>query len=161
MAEMAVRDFCRTNPCTAAQGETVREAAKRMAARGVGSLVVVDDAGRPIGMLTDRDVVVRVLRQHLSPDTTTVGEVMQRELSKLREGAPLVNALRRMRSDGVRRLPVVDDEGSLMGIISADDVLQLVTSELSDIAGVVRAQFPADLSGEHALASDTGVESHA
>jgi CBS domain-containing protein len=132
-----------------------------MAARGVGSLVVMDEAGRPIGMLTDRDVVVRVIRQHLSPDTTTVGEVMQREVSKLREGAPLMNALRRMRSDGVRRLPVVDGEGSLVGIVTADDVLQLVASEISDIAGVVRAQFPADLSGKHALASDTEVGSHA
>jgi CBS domain-containing protein len=132
-----------------------------MAARGVGSLVVMDEAGRPIGMLTDRDVVVRVIRQHLSPDTTTVGEVMQREVSKLREGAPLMNALRRMRSDGVRRLPVVDGEGSLVGIVTADDVLQLVASEISDIAGVVRAQFPADLSGQHALASDTEVGYHA
>ena len=157
MADMSVRDFYRTNPCTAAQGETVREAAKRMDAQGVGSLVVVDDAGRPIGMLTDRDVVVRVLRQHLSPDTTTVCEVMQRDVSKLREGAPLVNALRRMRSDAVRRLPVVDEEGSLVGIITADDVLQLLASELSDVAGVVRAQFPADLAGGRALASDAGV----
>jgi CBS domain-containing protein len=156
MADMSVRNFCRTNPCTATRGETVREAAKRMDAQGVGSLVVVDDARRPIGMLTDRDVVVRVIRQHLSPDTTTVGEVMQRELSKLREGAPLVSALRRMRSDGVRRLPVVDAEGSLVGIIAADDVLQLVASELSDVAGVVRVQFPADLTGGHALPSDTG-----
>jgi CBS domain-containing protein len=158
---MSVRDFCRTNPCTATQGESVREAAKRMAAQGVGSLVVVDDAGNPIGMLTDRDVVVRVIRQHLSPDTTSVGEVMQRELSKLREDAPLVNALRRMRADGVRRLPVVDGEGSLVGIIAADDVLQLVASELCDVAGVVRAQFPADLAGGHALVSRTGVPPHA
>lgn len=154
---MAVRDFCRSDPCTASQGETVREAAKRMEGRAVGSLVVVDEAGKPIGMLTDRDVVVRVLRRQLNPDTTTVGEVMQRELSRIRESAPLTLALRRMRSDAVRRLPVVDGEGCLVGIIAADDVVQLLASEFSDLAEVVRAQFPADLEGGHALASDTGV----
>ena len=153
---MSVRDFCRPDPCTATEGETVREAAKRMDARGVGSLVVVDEAGRPIGMLTDRDVVVRVLRRHRSPDTTAVGEVMGREVSVVREASPLVQALRRMRSDGLRRLPVVDAEGCLTGIIAADDALQLVASEFSDLAAVARAQFPAVLDGTRALADDAG-----
>jgi CBS domain-containing protein len=128
-----------------------------MDAEGVGCLVVVDEARKPIGMLTDRDVIVRVIRRHLSPDTTAVGEVMQREVSTVREGSPLVQALRRMRSDGLRRIPVVDAAGCLIGIIAADDALQLMASELSDLAGVARAQFPADLAGGHALAGDTGV----
>lgn len=154
---MSVHDFCRRNPTTATAGESVREAALRMDAAGVGSLVVVDDRGRPVGMLTDRDLVVRVLRRRLSPDRTTVGEVMQRELGTVRESSPLVQALRRMRSDGVRRVPVVDGEGRLAGIITSDDVIQLLASELTDVAGVVRAQFPADLGGEHAVASEPGV----
>ncbi len=127
-----------------------------MDAAGVGCLVVIDEARRPVGTLTDRDVVVRVLRRRLSPETTTVGEVMNRQISTLRESVPVVKALRRLRSDGVRRLPIVDEHGSLVGIITADDVLQLTARELTDAAAVVRAQFPADLEGRHAIGAGTG-----
>ena len=89
---MSVQDFCRRNPTTATAAESVREAALRMDAAGVGSLVVVDDRGRPVGMLTDRDLVVRVLRRRLSPDRTTVGEVMQRELGTVRGACRLAVA---------------------------------------------------------------------
>jgi CBS domain-containing protein len=149
---MAVGDFCRRKPCTASADESIREAAKRMDARGVGSLVVVDAEGKPVGMLTDRDIVLRVLRRRLDPDATTVGSVLQQgELSRVREAAPLELAIRRMRSDAVRRIPVVDDAGRLVGILTADDVLQLASSELAGLAAAVRSQFPADLEGGHAL----------
>ncbi len=148
---MAVRDFCRRSPCTATPDESIREAAKRMDARGVGSLVVVDAEGKPVGMLTDRDIVMRVLRRRLDPDETTVGSVMQGEVSHVREAAPLEVAVRRMRSDAVRRIPVVDDSGKLAGILTSDDVLQLAASELAGVSEAIRSQFPTDLEGGHAL----------
>jgi CBS domain-containing protein len=151
-----VRDYCRRDPVTASPEEFVREAARRMDARGVGMLVVVDAEGRPTGTLTDRDVVLRVLRRQRDPDATPVGEVMQQEVSMVRETAPLVLAVRRMRADSIRRVPVVDDEGRLTGLITVDDVVQLVSSELADVATAVRAQFPADLEGGHALSPKTG-----
>jgi CBS domain-containing protein len=122
-----------------------------MAARGVGSLVVVDPEGRPLGMLTDRDVVMRVLRRRRDPDGTTLGSVLHAEVSTVREAAPLEVGIRRMRADGLRRLPVVDEGGRLVGILAADDVLQLDASELAGIAEAVRAQFPRDLDAAHAL----------
>jgi CBS domain-containing protein len=75
---MSVRDFCRREVCTATAEESIREAAKRMAARGVGALVVVGENQRPIGMLTDRDIVMHVLRRRRDPDRVAVSEAMQR-----------------------------------------------------------------------------------
>lgn len=153
---MLVRDLCRRSPCTATPQESVREAAQRMDTRGVGSLVVVDPEGRPVGMLTDRDVVMRVLRRRRDPDQTTVGSVMHGDVSTVREAALLEVGIRRMRADGLRRVPVVDDRGRLVGILAADDVLQLDASELAGIAEAVRSQFPADLDGAHALPEGRG-----
>jgi CBS domain-containing protein len=148
---MPVGDFCRREPCTATAGESIREAAKRMDARGVGCLVVVDAEGKPVGMLTDRDLVMRGLRRRRDPDSTTVGELMHDDVTRVREAAPLEVAIRRMRSDAVRRIPVVDDVGRLVGILAADDVLQLAASELAGVAEAIRTQFPADREGGHAL----------
>jgi CBS domain-containing protein len=148
---MPVGDFCRREPCTATAGESIREAAKRMDARGVGCLVVVDAEGKPVGMLTDRDLVMRGLRRRRDPDSTTVGELMHDDVTRVREAAPLEVAIRRMRSDAVRRIPVVDDAGRLVGILAADDVLQLAASELAGVAEAIRTQFPADREGGHAL----------
>jgi CBS domain-containing protein len=148
---MPVGDFCRREPCTATADESIREAAKRMDARGVGCLVVVDAEGKPVGMLTDRDLVMRGLRRRRDPDSTTVGELMHDDVTRVREAAPLEVAIRRMRSDAVRRIPVVDDAGRLVGILAADDVLQLAASELAGVAEAIRTQFPADREGGHAL----------
>ena len=105
--DMPVGDFCRREPCTATADESIREAAKRMDARGVGCLVVVDAGGRPVGMLTDRDLVMRGLRRRRDPDTTTVGEVMHGDVTRVREAAPLEVAIRRMRSRQRLRLRIV------------------------------------------------------
>jgi CBS domain-containing protein len=149
---MPVRDYCRRDACTATPDESIREAAKRLDARGVGCLVVVDAGQRPIGILTDRDIVMRVLRRHADADRVQVGAVMQREPSFVREDSPLDSAVRVMRRDTVRRLPVVDEAGRLVGILGVDDALQLLASELAGVAQAVRAQFPADTDPRRALA---------
>ena len=148
---MAIIEYCRRNPCTATPEESIREAARRMDTRGVGCLVVVDGAGRPVGMLTDRDIVMRVLRRRRDPESTTVGEIMHGELSAINASAPVERVFRRMHADGVRRIPVVDDDGRLAGIFSADDGLQRISSELAGLAEAVRSQFPQDLAAGHAL----------
>lgn len=153
---MAVRDYCRRDACTATPDESIREAAKRMDARGVGCLVVVDAQQRPIGILTDRDIVMRVLRRHADADSVQVGTVMERDPSSVRDGTPLDTAVRVMRRDTVRRMPVVDDAGRLVGILSVDDALQLLASELAGVAQAVRAQFPADTDPRRALAPHGG-----
>jgi CBS domain-containing protein len=153
---MPILEYCRRNPCTGHAGESVRDAARRMEERGVGSLVVVDDAQRPIGMVTDRDIALRVLRRRLDPDATRLAEVMHAEVSAVTADAPVERAVRRMRTDGVRRIAVVDAEGCLVGLYATDDAIQLVASELAGLAEAVRAQFPADLAPEHALPAHAG-----
>jgi CBS domain-containing protein len=150
---MAVQDCCRRQPCTATPEETIRDAARRMEETGVGCVVVVDAKQRPVGMLTDRDIVMRVLRRRGDPDRILVGEVMHPEPTVVRESTSLDTAVRVLRRDVLRRLPVVDDFGRLVGILAVDDVLQLLASELAGVAGAVRAQFPADLDPAHALAA--------
>jgi CBS domain-containing protein len=151
-----IQDFARRNPATASADETVREAARRMEARGVGCLVVVDAERRPIGMLTDRDLVMRVLRRRRDPDTTKVADVMEGEVTSVTEDAPVERAMLRIHQEGIRRVPVVDRQGRLTGIFAADDAIQLAANELAGLAEAARTQFPADLEAGHALPARGG-----
>jgi CBS domain-containing protein len=153
---MSILDYCRRNPCTGRADESIREATRRMQERGVGSLIVVDDAQRPIGMVTDRDVALRVIRRRLDPDAARLADVMQTEVSAVNADATVERAVRRLRTEGVRRIPVVDADGRLVGLFTADDAIQLVSSELAAVAEAVRAQFPADLAPERALPAHGG-----
>jgi CBS domain-containing protein len=126
----------------AAPDESVRSAAHRMGKEGVGTLVVLDHRRRPIGLVTDRDLVVRVIAAGHDPITTPIGEIMTREPRVIDESSPIESALGMMRARGVRRLPVVDRRGKLVGILSLDDVLALLAEELAQIGGVLARQNP-------------------
>lgn len=140
---MSCGSCCRKNPVTARPEDPVREAAKQMAAKGVGCVVVVDAEERPVGMLTDRDVVVKVLRKRRDADRLRVWEVMHPGVTVVREHMPVDIAFRFMRRDGVRRIPIVDNDGRLRGILTYDDALQLIAEQLSCAASVAHSQFPA------------------
>lgn len=149
---MPIVDYCRSEPVTAGADESIQEAAKRMDVSGVGCLVVVDGAARPIGIVTDRDLALQVLRRGLDPAAETLECVMSEPVVTITDHAPLGVAARFMRQHGVRRIPVVQgDTGAMVGIVSSDDLVQLVSSELSACADIARQQFPADLRGERAL----------
>lgn len=139
---MSCESVCRKNPVSTDPEASVRDAAKRMDAEGVGCVVVVDGERRPVGMLTDRDVVMQVLRRRRDPDRVRVREVMHEGVSVVRARMPVDLAFRFMRRDGVRRIPIVDDDGRLEGILTYDDALQLVSAQLVRAAAVARAQFP-------------------
>ncbi len=141
---MSVGDHCRRGFSRANQDETVREAAQRMRDENAGCLVVVDDKERPIGTLTDRDVAMQVLRRGRQPNETKVGEVMHEEITTLWESTPLLTAFRRMRADGLRRIPVVDDAGKTIGVMEWDDALQVIATELDQAAQVARSQWAQD-----------------
>ena len=140
---MGVRDLMQTPPVTARPDESVREAARRLAASGIGCLIVVDDQRRPIGILTDRDIAVRVLRRGLEPDTTAVGDVMSDDVSRVTDDFDVVRTLYRMRRDGFRRIVVTDINDRVAGIVSWDDALELISRELTAAAAVAGTQKPA------------------
>jgi CBS domain-containing protein len=138
---MTVGEFCNRQVVFARKEENIAEAARRMRDLHVGTLVIVDEQdGRrlPIGVLTDRDLVVRLLAQD-GPiaSATVVGDVMTSKLVTAQEDDDLVSALKKMRSFGVRRLPVVNERGALEGILAFDDFVEFVAEELSDLSSLL------------------------
>ncbi|HJV92846.1 MAG TPA: CBS domain-containing protein [Azonexus sp.] len=140
---MNVGDVCRRQVVCTYQSVVLAEAARQMLEEHVGCLVVVQqgEQGRvPVGVLTDRDIVVGAVAQHLDPRTLTVGEVMTREVATVREQDSVVNALRLMRRRGIRRLPVVAPDGVLQGIVTLDDLLDDVAQKLNALAEAVESE---------------------
>ena len=139
---MTAGEFCLRTVVICSPGDTITEAALRMRNFHVGSLVVVEEqrighrAGRrPVAMVSDRDIVVGPVADGFT-DTPTlpVSTVMSNRLVSAREDEPLEDCLHRMRAFGVRRLPVVDLDGLLLGIVTFDDVLAELASELGDLS---------------------------
>ncbi|MGD9722939.1 MAG: CBS domain-containing protein [Pirellulales bacterium] len=127
---------------TITSGETVLVAAERMRQRTVGSLIVVDRAGKPIGIVTDRDLVIRVLADNRDPSGTAVVEIMTPDVVAINSDASVESALQLMRDGTFRRLPVVDHRGILVGIVTLDDLLLHLTHELSLAGHVLEQETP-------------------
>jgi CBS domain-containing protein len=139
---MAIGEYCQRDVRTIDVGATLRSAAQRMADEGIGCLVAT--VGRyPRGVITDRDVALRTLRDGLDPDVTTVGDVLSGDSVVVHASAPLRAATTIMRRRSVRRLPVLDEHDALVGVIAADDLLRLLARELAGVGEVVAAQAPA------------------
>jgi CBS domain-containing protein len=140
--KMYAGEICTRVTHTAAPDETVRAAAARMEQCGVGTLVVVGHDAAPIGIVTDRDIAVRCVAPGLDPNQARVADIMAFPPRSVREDTPIDVALRTMAGMHVRRCPVVDREGSLVGLLSLDDVLDLLAEEVGTIGTLVRAQAP-------------------
>ena len=130
--------ICTKPVVTASAQMTVDEAARVMRSRNVGALVVVN-AGRPIGILTDRDVAVEVVAKGMDPDTARVGDVMHKRPVTIREDLGIFDAAKVFAKTGVRRLPVVTKSGVLVGVITVDDLIMLLGNELGHVAGGLSA----------------------
>lgn len=140
---MNVGELCNREVIFAYRDTRLVEAARLMREHHVGSLVVVVDRLServPVGILTDRDIVVAVVAKELDPRTLTAGEVMSRELFSVREEDGIADALRLMRERGIRRLPVLTHSGALAGIVTIDDLLELVGEELGDFVRTVKSE---------------------
>ena len=139
---MTIGKICQREVDLADGDEPIVEAAKRMSQKMVGTLVVLDEKRQPIGIVTDRDVAMRVVAEGRSLDTTVVREVMSAHPRTISVAAPVETALATMRQLGVRRLPVVQADGTLAGIVSLDDVISLLIEELRSIHGVLQKAAP-------------------
>ena len=136
---MPVGEICNREVVVAERTTTIVEAARLMRRYHVGDLVVVDEVqGRrvPVGMVTDRDLVVEVIAREQPFASCTVSAVMSATLVCVPETAGVIEAIQLMRSHGVRRVPVVDAGGALVGILAADDLLDLLAEELSALARI-------------------------
>jgi len=137
---MSIGKFCNRNVVCAKRETSVVDAALLMRRHHIGDVVVVDETSegrRPVGIVTDRDLVVEVLSAGLDPGAVKVGDLLIRPLVTIEEGTGYMEAVRLMASRGVRRIPVVSPGGLLVGIVSFDDLLHQLAvplAELSELA---------------------------
>ena len=137
---MPIGDVCVRNVVIARPNTTVRAAAQLMASQHVGNLVVVRENGRgrvPIGIITDRDIVRNVVAEALDASVFTLGDLGARDLVTAQKDEGVFECIQRMRLNGIRRMPVVDRDGSLIGIISLDDLIQLLAEEMGELAKII------------------------
>jgi CBS domain-containing protein len=109
-----------------------------MREKHVGALVVVDRGGRPVGMLTDRDVVCRVVAEAREPAGTSVDAAMSRDLVTVRREGNIDQAAFSMRKHGVRRVPILDADDRLAGLVAFDDLVVLLSAELGETVAALR-----------------------
>ncbi len=133
---MPVKDLIKRKVVVIEPDDTVKLAAKRMQDKLVGSLVVIEGE-RPIGIITDRDIALRVVGEGRSSETP-VKEVMTKDPITIREDATFFELTKAFRDAAVRRLIVVDKEGKLVGLISIDDVMELLTTEFANLIAAIR-----------------------
>ncbi len=138
---MTISAICSREVITVHRDATVLHAAMLMRQYHVGDVIVIEDReGRavPVGILTDRDIVIELVATDLDCRVITVGDIMLVHLAVVKEDEGIFDAIQLMSSKGIRRLPVVDKNGSLLGIVTLDDVLQLLAKEFDALAKLVR-----------------------
>lgn len=138
---MPVSEICNREVVIVRPGNTVLEAAQLMRRHHVGDVVVTEDRGAvrvPLGVVTDRDLVLEIMAPELDQTAITVGDIMAPDLVTIKENAGVFEAIQYMRAKGVRRLPVVNDGGGLVGILALDDLLELMAEELLELAKLVK-----------------------
>ena len=118
-------------------GETAAAAACRMRDFHVGCAVVIR-GHRSIGILTDRDLALRVVAEGRDPQKTLVSDIVTYDATTVSRDAGIETAVRLMREHGVRRLPIVTEDGEVTGIVTADDLMVLLTDELAQVGGAIR-----------------------
>ncbi|HKW99192.1 MAG TPA: CBS domain-containing protein [Bryobacteraceae bacterium] len=137
---MPIGDICVRDVVTATRETTIEEAAQLMRLNHVGDLLVIEGMNgtrTPVGIITDRDIVVSVVALQLDPAALSVGDVMVPDLEMASENQGVFETIQQMRSAGVRRIPVVSRQQSLIGIVSIDDLLQLLAEELGEMAKLI------------------------
>ena len=137
---MSIGEVCNKEIITVQSEDSVLDAAKLMRQNHVGDVLVVENRNGiniPIGIVTDRDLVMEIMAPELDASVITVGDIMAPEFTTVKESAGLFEAIQHMRNMAVRRLPVVDESGQLVGIITLDDLLVLLADELHALARLV------------------------
>lgn len=140
---MQLKDICTTDVVFCERKMTLVQAAQVMRTRHVGNIVVVDDASDecvPVGMVTDRDIVVKALGNELDTSRVTVDQIMHAPVIVGQANEDVSDAIARMRTHNVRRLPVVGALGKLIGIVALDDLMRLLVNDTSSLLNVIAGE---------------------
>jgi CBS domain-containing protein len=140
---MNITEIYQPNPVTIPAYETLTTAAQVMREKHIGYLIVVkpdlvDGSVKPVGVITDRDIVVAVVAKGEDPRTLTVGDVMTYEPVVAHHDENMPDILARMRRIGIRRIPVLGSREELLGVLALDDILTHLADELESIVGAIR-----------------------
>lgn len=137
---MLLREVYTPDAVSCAADRSTLHAARLMRQHHVGDLIVVEDGESdpsPIGIVTDRDIVVEVLGKELDPATVTLRQIMRTPVVIASSAEDVTQVLERMKTHGVRRIPVVDETSRLIGVLSLDDLLQRLAADAASLAEVV------------------------
>jgi CBS domain-containing protein len=140
---MTIGKICTRTTVIAKSDDSVKEIAMLMRQHHVGDIVIIketDGENVPVGIVTDRDLVIELIAQGLSPETVTVGDIMTDIIVTARDDEGIWDVLQKMRIKGVRRMPIVGRHGGLMGIVSLDDLLELLSDELAMLAKIINRE---------------------
>jgi len=141
---MQIGDVCNREVVTVSRNDSILDAVKKMRAHHVGDVVVTKpskNGERPVGILTDRDVVIEILAKEVDMNSIDVGDAMSLSIVTAPKTAELFETVRFMGVKGVRRLPVLDDDGGLYGVLSIDDAVKVLATELEYVADVFSTQM--------------------
>jgi len=140
---MSAGEYCNREVVVVGKTEVLREAVTLMRSNHVGDVVVVDRQATnmlPLGILTDRDLVIEILAKDVDMDSVNVGDVMSVDIITVTEDTKLLDAIKIMRNKGIRRLPVVNTAGGLEGILTVDDILELLAEQISNLVKLVSVE---------------------
>ena len=141
---MTAGEYCNREVVITGQDVSVTEAAMLMRQHHVGDLVVVEKQGEktlPVGIITDRDIVIEVIAKKADPDAVIIKDIMSTGLVTVEEKQALLDTLTLMQNQGVRRIIVVDAQGSLQGLLSADDAIELIAEAINNLTKLVKREI--------------------
>lgn len=139
---MSIKSICKTDVVSIEKNSSLKEAAVLMQKKHVGSLIVTEGFNGkkiPCGIITDRDITLTVGSSQ-NPQDLHVEQIMQNQPITVKTSEGIFETIVRMREHGIKRLPVVTEDGSLYGVISADDILTLMSEEINNLAKITETQ---------------------
>jgi len=140
---MTIGAVCNREVVVVTPEESVIKAAELMRELDVGDVVVAKEDGDyrvPVGIVTDRDITVEIVAEQVDPNSVTIGDIMSYELVTAREEDDIITVIAQMREKRVRRVPVVGEDNQLLGIVTMDDLVDLLAELLTDLVKLVGAQ---------------------
>lgn len=140
---MTIGKVCKSDVTTISEKASIQEAAAIMGEKNIGCLLVIKDeseAQEPIGIITDRDITIKIVAKKTDLNGLTVAEAMSKDLLMLQSDQGIKKSIEAMHSKGVRRAPVVENN-KVCGIVAVDDLIMMIASELSDLADLFKRQI--------------------
>lgn len=147
---MSIEGMCAHSIVSVDRSRTLRECAVLMGERHVGTILVTEETpagAQAVGVVTDRDLVVKAMAQGLAPGSTQIGQITVRRLVTVSPEAAIDDAIGLMRREGVRRLLVAAPDGCLVGVVSLDDLLEMLATEVSGIVQAIRSGVSREAAG--------------